>query len=299
MRIFVSGAGGNLGGKLIAHLCEQSWCEAVVGVDVNTQGTEQSPKGSAKLSLARADLTVPTDHRWRDLLAGSDAIVHLAVANVYPDCSWEDAATSFAMTAILLDAAAEDGACRFVFASSNHVMGGYKDPPLSLGLRPGGLTPDLPSAPGTSMLRAGVKCRPYAYAAAKLFGEQAVVAKARASRGRLTGIAVRIGWCQPGTNHPATLDASGSPAGNPDAVAGGPDDAIDLAWFRGMWLSNRDFSALMDRALLADATAWPSPGVIVNGMSANTNMPWDLEYGRRLIGFEPQDNSSKDLGLVP
>jgi nucleoside-diphosphate-sugar epimerase len=189
------------------------------------------------------------------------------------------------MTAILLDAAAELGACRFVFASSNHVMGGYKDPPLSLGLRPGGLTPDLPAAPGTSMLRAGAKCRPYAYAAAKLFGEKAVVAKA--SRGRLTCIAVRIGWCQAGRNHPSTLDASGSPAGNPDAVADGPDDAIDLAWFRGMWLSNRDFSALMDRALLAD------------GMSANTNMSWDLEYGRRLIGFDPQDNSSKELGLVP
>ena len=43
----------------------------------------------------------------------------------------------------------------------------------------------------------------------------------------------------------------------------------------------------MERALLADATRWPQPGIVVNGMSANTGMAWDLEAGRRLIGYAP------------
>lgn len=255
---------------------------------------------SPKLTVAQADLTNPLDRRWRDLLAGSDAVVHLAVGNVMPDCSWQDAVASFSMTSNLLDAAIETGIRRFVFSSSNHVMGGYKDPPLSLDLRPGGLTPDLQPSPGTLMLRAGVKIRPCAYGAAKLFGEKAVQTKVCGSGGSLTGVTIRIGWCQAGQNHPSTLSASGSPPGNPNAVSmGGDDDPVDLAWFRGMWLSNRDFGELMNCALLSEAKGWPSPSIIVNGMSANTNMAWDLEYGRRLIGFEPQDDSFKELGLVP
>jgi hypothetical protein len=46
----------------------------------------------------------------------------------------------------------------------------------------------------------------------------------------------------------------------------------------------------MERALLADAQAWPEPGIVVNGMSANRDMPWDIETTRRLIGYEPRDD---------
>lgn len=300
MRIFVSGALGNLGSKLISHLCSQSWCTEIVGVDIHRRKSYEISDASPKLIVAQADLTDPTDRRWRDLMAGCDAVVHFAVCNIMPDSSWQDAAESFSMTSNLLDAAKETGVRRFVFSSSNHVMGGYKDPPLSVDLKPGGLTPDLPPSPGTWMLRAGVKIRPCAYGAAKLFGEKAVHTKARASGGRLTGVAIRIGWCQAGQNHPSTLSASGSPPGNPAAVSKDvEDDPVDVAWFRGMWLSNRDFGELMNCALLSDTKGWPNPSVVVNGVSANTNMAWDLEHGRRLIGYDPKDDAFKELGLVP
>lgn len=295
VRVFVSGASGNLGTKLIAYLSEQSWCDAVAGVDVRTQGAPQPAHATSKAIFATADLTDPTDRRWRDLLTGSDAVIHFAVKNVSSDCSWEEAAASFVMTVSLLNAAAEAGVRRFVFASSNHVMGGYKDPPLSLGLRPGGLTTVLVPAPGTTTRKAGMTFRPVAYAASKLFGERAAIAKAQTTNGILTSVSVRIGWCQPGRNHPSTIHFSGLPDADPSAAPAGPEDAINLAWFRGMWLSNRDFWMLMSRAILADSAGWPEPGVVVNGMSANTGMAWDLEYGRRLIGFDPQDDSAVEL----
>jgi NAD dependent epimerase/dehydratase family len=66
-----------------------------------------------------------------DALAGVDAVIHLAAQNPYPDASWEDASASFDMTAKLVDTCAKASVSRLVFASSNHVMGGYKDTPVA------------------------------------------------------------------------------------------------------------------------------------------------------------------------
>src|SRR5262249_39321599 len=107
--------------------------------------------------------------------------------------------------------------------------------------------------------------------------------------GRLTTVATRVGWCQPGANHPRTLNLSGSPGveGPPPKNA---EEERDLRWFRNMWLSNRDFLDLYERAFLADPAGWPSPAIGVNGMSANRDMPWDVETTKRLIGYRPQDD---------
>jgi uronate dehydrogenase len=63
-----------------------------------------------------------------------------------------------------------------------------------------------------------------------------------------------------------------------------------------MWLSDRDFLHLMDRCLVADLS---EPFVIVNGVSANSGMKWDLEPGRRLIGYEPQDDITRHTTVWP
>jgi hypothetical protein len=33
---------------------------------------------------------------------------------------------------------------------------------------------------------------------------------------------------------------------------------------------------------------------VVNGMSNNTGMRWDIEHTRKLVGYEPQDDVIKD-----
>jgi len=283
--VLVTGAEGNLGRKLIAGLLGQEWCERVVALDRRLP-TASSPS-SAKVQWVEGDLARPAGSSLRDAFAGVDAVVHFAAQNPYPDAPWTDACASFDMTLNVLAFAATAGIRRVVFASSNHVMGQYKDPPLADGLAPGSLTTSLPPGPGTRWFNGREVVQGVAYATSKLMGERACLAEARRSGGGVTSVCVRIGWCQPGENRPETINTSGLP-GVEDRS--GPDAERDLRWFRNMWLSNRDFVAVIERALVSEAAPWPQRGIVVNGMSANRNMPWDIETTRQLIGYEPQDD---------
>jgi hypothetical protein len=105
------------------------------------------------------------------------------------------------------------------------------------------------------------------YASTKLFGER--LGKCYSESAGLSVIAVRIGWVRPGDNRAEDVPLSRG------------------SWFRQMWLSNRDFCQLMEKCLLADSSI---RFAIVNGMSANAGMRWDLDYTRQLVGFEPDDS---------
>ena len=67
----------------------------------------------------------------------------------------------------------------------------------------------------------------------------------------------------------------------------------DLRWFRNMWLSNGDFTRLLLAAITADRRDWPSPSIIVNGVSGNRQTDWDLSTAGELIGYQPQDDVYK------
>ena len=288
-RVLVTGASGNLGRKLIAALLDASWCSGVVAVDT-AFGPGLLPDDPRITSVA-LDLRHRSE-ALRDAVAQADALVHFAAQNPYPEASWDDAVTSFDMTMNLVDLAAASpvtGVKRLVFASSNHVMGGYKDvdPPLA----PSTLDTSMPPRPGTRVTSHGVAAVPQAYAVAKLMGER--VCAGRASGSGLTTVSLRIGWCQPGDNHPRTISSSGVPG-----EAGDPAAARDLAWFRSMWLSNRDFTDAVTSAIRADASAWPGPAIVVNAMSDNTGMPWDIATTKRLIGYAPADDARRELEAV-
>ena len=279
LRVLVTGAGGNLGRKLVAHLADAPWCTGVVALDLAAPGDAPHPKiRPVAADLARRSPALD------EAMAGVDAAVHLAARNPYPDADWEDGAASFDMTLQAVAALARGGgAKRFVFASSNHVMGGYKED----GLAPGTLSTALPPRPGT---RTGPGDVPRAYAAAKLMGERLLAA--RAEHGGLTAVSLRIGWCQPGDNRPETLSAAGVPGAAVGTAPATPEAARDLAWFRAMWLSNADFLRAVSAALTAEAAPWPAPAIVVNAMSDNGGMPWDLAETRRLIGYAPRDDSA-------
>jgi hypothetical protein len=63
-----------------------------------------------------------------------------------------------------------------------------------------------------------------------------------------------------------------------------------------MWLSDRDFLHLMDRCLMAEL---PERFLIVNGMSNNSGMRWDLSHARAALKYEPQDNIESLRQEVP
>ena len=285
-RVLITGAAGNLGRKLIDAFIESDWCTGIVALDREVASVDWPT--DERLSTVAADLAAPSK-ALEDAVADTNAIVHLAAQHPYPDASWADSAASFDMTVNLLEAAAS-GSRRLVFASSNHVMGGYKD--TRIATTPGALTTALAPAPGTRTEQRAGAAAPPAYAVAKLMGERLCAGKAAASR--LTAVSLRIGWCQPGENHPATISASGTPL-EPSAQDD-PQAMHDLTWFRNMWLSNRDFAGIVSAAIRADASAWPARAIVLNAMSRNQGMPWDIEPSRHLIGHEPRDDVWAHLG---
>jgi len=174
--------------------------------------------------------------------------VHLA-ANPDSEASWDElVGPNLDALANVFNAAALAGVERIIFASSNHVMGGYRDlddEPITVDRDP------LPDGP---------------YGAAKLFGERLGQSLARTFD--LTFIALRIGWVQDGNNRPETL----------------PDD-----WSRHLWLSNTDLVRLFDGAVEAEIE--DRTFVVVNGMSRNHGMRWDLSGAAELLGYLPVDDA--------
>jgi hypothetical protein len=104
------------------------------------------------------------------------------------------------------------------------------------------------------------------YAFTKLVGERIGRSLARAFD--MTFIALRLGHIQQGPNKPDTL----------------PDQ-----WAREMWLSNADLVRLFDCAVEAEIE--DRSFVLVNGMSRNHGMRWDLSEAAELLGYLPEDDA--------
>jgi nucleoside-diphosphate-sugar epimerase len=209
---------------------------------------------------------------WANLFVGSQAVLHLA-ANPRADAPWEDLlAPNIDAVLNVFHASVRAGVRRVIVASSNHVMGGYQND-----CRAGQLATDLPPRPGARYFAHGAPRDSTAYGTTKLFAER--VGRWYAERFALSVIAVRIGWVRPGENRPQDL-----PAERGD-------------WFRQMWLSNGDFCQLMECCLLADEAIRFE---VVNGMSNNPGMPWDIEHTRQVVGYQPRDGwSPKSAGAQP
>jgi len=108
------------------------------------------------------------------------------------------------------------------------------------------------------------------YGVSKLMGER-MGRSAHARRG-LSVICFRIGYLQRGDNRPGThMGWSG--------------------WGQGMWLSNRDLCQAMERAVLAEDVGF----AVLNLMSDNPGMRWDIEMTKRTIGYAPQDGAAPVL----
>ncbi len=247
--VLITGAAGNLGAKVRRHLQGRYELRLL----------DRDPRGDA--SIHQADLSV-WSAEWVEQFRGVDAVIHLA-ADPTAQQSWPNLVGPNVDAVIYaFQAAVKGGVRRFVYASSNHVLGGYSDDP-----EPKQLTAQTPPRPGARYVVRGEQRDSTPYGSAKLFGER--LGKCYAETEGLEVIAVRIGWVQPGENRPEDIP---------------PDRG---SWFRLMWLSNRDLCQLMERCLVADLS---ERFVVVNGMSKNTGMRWDIETTRRILGYQPLDD---------
>jgi len=171
--VLITGACGNLGRKL-----RSAWTDVydMVLIDKHVPDDDRD--------VIEADLSV-LDEDWMTHFHGVDTVVHLA-ANGNEFAPWDELIGPNLDTLFnVLHAAALAGVDRIVFASSNHVMGGYQhfgDDSISIDLSP------LPDGP---------------YGVTKLVAER--VGRSLSKTFDLTFIALRLGWIQPGVNRPETL----------------------------------------------------------------------------------------------
>jgi nucleoside-diphosphate-sugar epimerase len=291
----VTGALGHLGWTYLRHLAAASGRAQVHALDIRPPSDEQRAEiaricaenaSAPEVRFETADLSHCAPDGWGRCVAAATTMVHFAAVNPFPDATWQEAAASIDITYnVLLAASASPRMARVVFASSNHVMGRYKDCIPDSALGPGELTTDLPPGVGTIELRAGEQADvdSTAYAAAKLAGERLCHTLAHASGASGAAyVSVRIGACKPGWGTPCDLyGRSGADDEKP---------TVDQLWAEDLWLSTADFCQLLDAAQTADAARWPAPAIVVNGMSANTDMVWSLAEARRWLGYAPRDD---------
>jgi nucleoside-diphosphate-sugar epimerase len=162
--VLVTGATGNIGRKLRAHLGASGKYELRL-LCLNPSGDPE---------VRTADLS-HYDEGWASSFTGVDTVLHIA-ADPSPRASWASIqARNLDLFLNVMAAAQQKGVRRVVFASSNFVVAGHRfaKTPLTTTMEPAPIN---------------------AYGASKLVGER--VGKMFAERFGLSFIAFRIGVCQ-------------------------------------------------------------------------------------------------------
>lgn len=228
--IVVTGARGNLGGKLAAAL-KGRYCLRCLDLRAGDD-------------VIAADLGT-YDESWTRHFAGADTVLHFA-GEPLPTAPWDRVHRgNIVATGNVLRASRKHGVRRIVFASTNQIMAGYRFANLLV-------TTAMPPSPLNP------------YAVSKLFCEEA--GRAFAAETGISFIALRIGNIHPGANIPHAGMGIG-------------------LWGQQMWLSNRDFVDGVQAAIdVRDV-----PFAILNLVSNNPGMRWDLSQTRQVLGFSPQD----------
>lgn len=279
-RVVITGGRGNIGAKLCRHFLEQGLTPHVIENE-EFAALGERVDGSA-LTVANLDVL---EEEWQSCFDGAAAVVHLSAVNPYGTATWNQAGESLRQSCNVFNTAVRRGVPRVVFASSNHVMGGYKE------CGGGELLPDHSNLIfGNSIPLVGTKGMinetPFdytPYASAKFAAEQ--LATALGNDGSTSFVSLRIGWCQPGENLQETCNAAGHPGEKCAQVHSGDprtDTRILNAWFKNMWLSNEDLCRYFTAALHVPL---PSHGghAILNAMSANKGSRWDLSETKRVL----------------
>jgi NAD+ dependent glucose-6-phosphate dehydrogenase len=169
-KILITGAAGNIGGKLARHFSETGAYELKL-LDQRASG-----------DIIAADFGL-YDEAWAQHFAGVDTVIHLA-GNPSGKATWASAQRDNIMgTQHVLSASREARVRRVVFASTNQVMLGYR-----FREEVTNVTTDLPPLPLSP------------YGVSKLFGEE--MGRGFSENTGISFIALRIGYFQRGENRP-------------------------------------------------------------------------------------------------
>jgi NAD+ dependent glucose-6-phosphate dehydrogenase len=196
------------------------------------------------------------------------AVVHLAAA-ASVESPWPEVLNSNIIgTYNVFEAARSAGVELVVFASSNHVIGGYELDG----------SPSLYRIDDPRRYDEHTELRPDSlYGASKVFGE--ALGRYYSDRHGLRVVCLRIGSVLK-DDDPAIAARSGSAA-----WLGLPSDEL-LLRYQATWLSQRDCAELFTCALESHIS-W----AIAYGTSDNRRKIWDLTSASELLGYRPVDGA--------
>jgi dTDP-4-dehydrorhamnose reductase len=241
-KLLITGASGVIGKVLITALADTF---NIFGVDRDVT----SP--SNRLFKAELSEYEQVAHLIRNI-SPLQLIVHLA-ADSRGSAPWESVfKNNIIVTKNVYEAAREASVRRVVFASSNHVTGGYE-----------GVPPTLHKQLAPTMIKIADPIRPDSdYGVSKAFGE--AVARQYYELYGIESICLRIG----------TVLADDNPT---------KDDR-----YLKTWLSHRDLVQLVKKCLLSNNVTFG----IYYGVSNNRGRFWDISNAKEELGFWPEDDAS-------
>ncbi|MFN2449231.1 MAG: NAD-dependent epimerase/dehydratase family protein [Candidatus Baltobacteraceae bacterium] len=253
---------------------------AVTGAN-GTIGSRLCEALEKRHDVVRIDLHGPGVHAdVRDFgamlraFAGCETVIHLAGV-VAVDLDWETVyGVNIGGTYNVYEAARRAGAKRIIFASSNHCVGMNE-----VQNAPAIYEPGFGRVIGTD--------DPYRpdglYGVWKAFGE--VLGRYYSDRYSLQVSCIRIG----------SITQADDPRDESVRESSGWLKLTDEEKFKryaATWMSHRDFAALVEK-ILSVRVAY----AVVYGVGDNATRFWDLEPGRAVFGFWPQDGVRSKLSF--
>lgn len=259
MKVLLTGASG----KIASALTELPFDWILSDIKANE---------NSKHPFIKADLSIKGD--CQKICADVEAIVHLGGSSS-TESTWDEVLNNnICGTKNLFDAALEKGVRRIIYASSNHVMGGYEKKYEAF---------YHSEVIKTDPLKGNHLFWPDSfYGVSKLFGEG--LGRYYHSWFGLEFISLRLGSVlDPDHDHPY-----GYADIRKEELQGYIKEEEYNALvnrLRATWLSRRDFKDLVKKALEADVKFG-----IYNGLSANNRRWFDLKEATEELGYKPQDN---------
>lgn len=255
-KILITGSKGVIGGILTNSLSDSF---DIYGLDIVGEQNDRH---------YQADIS---DYEALDAAFGKienlKYVIHLA-ANSAPDADWKSILKNNIIgTRNVYECARKYRIKKIIFASSNHVTGGYEIAPLNSSNNhyPKVISIKDPIRPTSN------------YALSKAFGE--AIARQYFELYGIETICLRIGRVS-AIDHPTYVEGPMKPWLNPQRLA-------------RIWLSHKDLTQLVKKSILSDVKFG-----IYYGISNNKGKFWDISNATEELGYEPQDDASLIIARV-
>lgn len=291
LRLLITGGNGHIAGKLFRYFGDTYPISLIDSSSkpnklINNHMSNSNLKDNHK--FVTTNLLEPSNILSNEI-DNSDTIIHLAAENPFPNANWMESQNCIDINNTVFMSCVDsiqrnpNKKLRIIFASSNHIMGGYL-----FEKKPSKITINTNVNPGTKFkLSNGYQSDSTMYAIHKFQAERILYTISNKWYNNIEVIILRIGWIQPGINLPNTLHPSGDHNNHNygKEINKSQNDLYIENWFKTMWLSNIDLRLLFNCAINFKMNN--KKYYICNGVSNNTNTRWCL---KNEIGYKPSMN---------